>query len=256
MIRYLFLIGIFLGISFFGYSQINESDTVRLQTRLAITGAWQTGNVAMFTTRNKLDLTVTPIEYFVFKTQNTYLYQAFFNKKADEDLSSRNFIYWKPQKTVYPFVMFFASKSFRRNIDFRYFAGFGATWQIIKHQGHTLKVALSGIYEQTNFSKTLFNKNEYDGSEKITTPRATVWLFGKHQIVKDKISFHYECFLQPSVEKNNNLRWQTEAGLDIFLTKKFSFTTNYLYTYESVVTLGQKDFDSILTFGLSYQIRK
>ena len=86
MIRYLFLIGIYLGVSFAGYSQINESDTVRLQTRLAITGAWQTGNVAMFATRSKLDLTVAPIEHLVFKTQNAYLYQAFFNKKADEDL--------------------------------------------------------------------------------------------------------------------------------------------------------------------------
>lgn len=237
-------------------AQINESDTLLFQSRFSLTSAWQTGNVEMLSIRAKLDVSFAPSKKFAFKTQNSYLYQEFFKKRADEDIFSRNFVYLNPQNRVYPFAMAFVSTNFRREIDFRYFAGLGITWQLVRHKNNLLKVALSGIYEKTDFAKTVFNESKYNGNENISTWRATFWLFGKHSILGNKLVFHYDCYAQPSVNQQNNFRGQAEVGFDMPIFRHLSFTTNLIYMYESVVILGQKDTDTILTFGLSYQFKK
>jgi hypothetical protein len=244
----------FLYLPTLAYAQINESDTARFQARIVASGNWQTGNVEMFAMRGKVDMAVLPTRSLAFKTQNAYLYQEFFKRKADEDFFSRNFIYFQPTRTIYPFMMAFVSTNFRRNIDFRYFVGAGATWQIIKTKNHLTKIALSGVYEETNFKKTTFNELAYNGQEHIKTWRATAWLFGKHHLLQNKLIFHYDCYIQPSLERNDNFRWQAETGFDIPFYKGFNFTTNFIYTYESVVVETAKTDDAIITFGISLKI--
>ncbi|GAB4331908.1 MAG: hypothetical protein OHK0038_07110 [Flammeovirgaceae bacterium] len=254
--KYFFTFIIYLFLNHFTFAQINEGDTLLLQAKLSFTGNWQTGNVELFVLRSKIDISFAPSKNIVFKTQNAYFYQEFYKKKADEDIFSRNFIYFKPQNRVYPFLIGFVSKNYRRKIDSRYFYGAGATFQIIKKSNHILKFALSGVYEQTDFSKNDFNEEQYDGKFQINTWRATSWIFGKHYFLKKKVILHYEAYIQPSIENKNNFRWQTEAGLDIPLWKGLNFTSNYIYTYEKIIIQNLKNKDSIMTFGLSYQFKK
>jgi hypothetical protein len=240
----------------FIFAQINESDTLLLQSKVSLTGNWQTGNVELLSLRSKLDVSFAPTKNIVFKTQNAYFYQEFYKKKADEDVFSRNFLYLSPQKRIYPFLMGFISKNYRRKIDFRYFFGAGLTFQIIKKPKHILKFALSGIYESTEFSKDIFNKEEYNGKFEINTWRTTAWIFGKHYLFNKKAILHYEAYIQPSIEKQHNFRWQTEVGMDVPLWKGLNFTSNYIYTYEGIIIKNLKNKDSIMTFGISYQMKK
>jgi hypothetical protein len=238
------------------WAQLNESDTLFIQSRFSLTGNWQTGNVEFLAIRSRLDISLAPSPKFAFKTQNSYLYQEFFKRKADEDIFSRNFVYYSKTKRFYPFAMAYLTTNFRRGIDFRYFVGAGLTWQILRHKNHLIKTAISGVYEQSDFALNTFNKTEYNGNNFINTWRTSIWLFGRHYLFKRKMFFHYEAYLQPSLEKSNNLRWQTEVGLDIPVWRGLSFTTNYVYTFESVVTEKAKPNDAILTFGLAYQFKK
>lgn len=221
---------------------------------MSVTGFWQTGNVEMLAIRNKIEAVWKPTNFMVFKTQNAYLYQEFFEQKADEDIFSRNFVYFNPQKRFYPFVLGFVSTNFRRKIDLRYFVGTGFTWQAIRHKNHLLKIALSGEYENSRFTQNTFNETEYNGNFEIATWRATAWIFGKHQVFQKKITFHYEVYFQPSVERANNFRWQADIGLDLPISKHFDFRVNYLYTFEKIVVSRQKQDDSILSFGLKLKL--
>ncbi len=234
------------------YAQINESDTLRFQARFGISGNAQTGNVEMFALRGKVDMLYAPAKKLVFKTQTSYMYQEFFHRKADEDVLSRNFAYWKPQARLYPYLMCFLSTNFRRNIDFRYFTGAGLTWQIVQKPKHNIKWSVMGVYEQSNFSKNTFNDLAYNGQNQIKIWRASTRIFGRHVLGNNKFILHYEAYIQPSFERSNNLRWQTEIGGDIPIYKGLNFTTNYVYTYEGVVTLGSKEEDSIFTVGLGF----
>ncbi|NNK27291.1 MAG: hypothetical protein HKP06_03525, partial [Flavobacteriaceae bacterium] len=113
-------------------AQINESDTLNLKASIALTGFWQSGNVETLIFRAKSDLSFIPWNKWVYKNQNSYVYQEFGKEKADEDILSLNFLYLNPQRKIYPFVLGFFSTNFRREIDARYLVGARATFQVLE----------------------------------------------------------------------------------------------------------------------------
>jgi len=234
---------------FFG--QINESDTLKVKAKLSITGFWQAGNVETFIFRSKGDLSVKPWKNWVFKTQNSYVYQAFGGDKADEDFLSLNFLYLNPEKRLYPLVLGFMSTNFRREINARYLFGAGITYQVIQTEKSWLKLSLTSEYEQTYFTKTNFNLDEYNGRENINTMRGTIWLNGKYNLFKKKVVITHETYVQPSLSESNNYRWQADVGLELPVWKYLNFKINYLHTFESLVIEGQKQQDKFLSFGFT-----
>lgn len=248
---------LFVLISLFPLSllaQINKSDTLKFKGNISLTGAWQEGNAEVLILRGKAEFSYRPIDALAFKTQNAYLYQEFFKRKADEDVFSRNFIYFKPENKIYPFLLGFVSSNFRREVDLRYFVGFGATWRIIQKSKHWLKLAFSTEYEESDFATDTFNKSEYNGSQFITTWRATAWLSGEHHLLNNKVIFNHETYFQPSLEQSDNYRWQVDLGLEFPIWKFLNFKTNYLQTFENVVVEGEKQEDRRITFGLKIKL--
>lgn len=245
ILYYLFIFPVLLS------AQINESDTLSVKASLSITGFYQGGNVETLIFRAKTDLSFKPWKNWVFKNQNSYVYQAFDKEKADEDILSLNFLYLNPERKVYPFVLGFVSTNFRREIDLRYLLGAGVTFQILNKKNDWLKLSISSEYEQTNFSETNFNYSEYDGSKSINTLRSTVWVNGKYHVLKEKIILNHEIYFQPSLEHSNNFRWQADVGLELPVWKHLNFKINYRHTFESIVIENQKQEDRFLTFGFT-----
>lgn len=232
-------------------AQINESDTLKVKAKLSLTGFWQSGNVETLIFRAKTDISFIPFKNMVFKTQNSYVYQAFGGDKADEDILSLNFLYLNPNKKLYPLILGFVSTNFRREIDLRYLFGAGVTYQIIKNNKNWLKLSVTSEYEYTDFTETNFNINEYDDRETITTMRGTVWLNGKYNLFKKKVIITHETYFQPSLSKGDNYRWQADFGLELPVWKYLNFKINYLRTFESLVIETQKRQDEFLTFGFT-----
>lgn len=232
-------------------AQINESDTLRWQANAAITGFWQDGNVQTFIFRATSDMSVKPTQNWVFKTTNSYVYQAFGGFKADEDILSLNFLSHKPQQKVYPVLLAFFSTNFRRDIDLRTLYGAGATIQLISKSTHWLKLALSSEYEQTFFGSTQFNRGRYNGQDYIDTFRATLWLNGRYELFDKKLVLSHQSYVQPSIQQRDNYRWQADFGIELPVSKHLNFKINYLQTFESVVINSQQPEDRFLTFGLS-----
>jgi hypothetical protein len=239
-----------------GFAQINESDTIKFQLRASLTGAYQQGNVDILTVRSKLDFSFQPQKSWVVKSQNSSLYQSFYSKKADNDIFSRNYIYYKPQQKMYPFAIAYISSNFRRKIELRYFAGAGATYQIINTKRNVLKLSASAVYEATKFKTTTYNYNDCDGSNKINVWRGTMYIGGWHYVLDNHIRWYYDAFWQPAFNNKNNYRTQVDVGLDFLIWKGFSFNAVYAYTHENVVVSNILQDDKILTFGLSYNIKK
>ncbi len=232
-------------------AQINESDSLKLKASLSLTGFWQSGNVETLIFRAKSDFSVKPWKRWVFKNQNSYVYQEFGKEKADEDILSLNFLYFNPERKLYPFVLGFVSTNFRREIDLRYLFGAGATYQILSKHNNWLKLSLSSEYERTNFSKTNFNYSQYDGIESINTIRGTLWIHGKHSLIKNKIIITHESYFQPSVKESDNFRWQADIGLEFPIWKFLNFKINYRHAFESIVIENQEQEDQFLTFGFT-----
>ena len=233
------------------FSQINESDTLKVKASLSLTGFWQQGNVQTSIFRGRTDFSVRPWKKWVYKTTNSYVYQAFGGDKADEDVLSLNFLYFNPDRRVYPLVLGFFSTNFRREIDHRFLVGAGATFQLLNKKTHWLKVSLTAEYEETDFKTSFFNREEFNGSNEINTVRGTIWINGKYYLLEKRIILTHESYFQPSLESGANYRWQADIGIELPIWKFLSFKINYLNTVESVVVVSQKQEDRFLTFGLS-----
>ena len=232
-------------------AQINESDTLDLKASLSLTGVFQRGNVETTIFRAKSELSVKTFQNWVFKTQNSYVYQEFGRKKADEDILSLNFLYFNPNRKAYPLILGFASTNYRREIDLRYLLGAGMTYQVVNTDHHWLKFSLSGEYERTRFSRPDFNFDEYNGMSSIATFRGTFWANGKYQFLNKKLVLNHEVYFQPSLEDRRNYRWQADLGLEWPLIRYLNFKINYVHTFESIVIASQKEEDSLLTFGFT-----
>lgn len=232
-------------------AQLNESDTLRFQLRASLTGSYQQGNVALLTMRGRLDFSLQFSKNLVFKSQNSGLYQEFGRTKADNDIFSRNFLYYKPFRKVYPFAIAFVSANYRRKLDIRYFVGAGATIQLLQKHRHTLKASTGLVRESSHFSKSNYTVSAYNGDKTINVWRATTWLMGKHHVTHIFRIF-YDFYWQPALGKAQNYRWQTDIGMEFSLWKGLSVNVLYLYTYENVVVETVKRQDQLLTFGLSF----
>ncbi|RME98354.1 MAG: DUF481 domain-containing protein [Bacteroidetes bacterium] len=232
-------------------AQINYSDTLSIKADLSLSGVWQRGNVTTSIFRAKSALSVIPWKRWVFKTQNSYVYQAFGRQKADEDMLSLNFLYFDPTKRIYPLLLGFASSSFRREIDLRYLLGGGVSFQLLRDNGNWLKFSLSSEYEQTEFKRATFNRTAYNGVSSIRTLRATLWTNGKYQLFAKKLVFSHESYLQPSLRRGDNYRWQADLKLALPLWKFLDFHINYLHSFESIVIENQRQEDRFLTFGFT-----
>ena len=237
-------------------AQLNESDTSRFQFRVGFSGTSQKGNVDLTVLRGRLELVSNSKRNLVFKSQNNSLYQNFNGFKADNDLNSRNYLYLKPYRKFYPFSMINVQTNYRREIDFRGFGGVGYTWQVMQNQKTNIKLSGSLVYESTRFRSNQFNETAYNGSKEISLPRATVYLAGWHKLADSRIRLFYSGYWQPGLESIPNNRFQLDVGMDIPLWKGINATMQYSFSREQVVTSTVLEEDRILTFGLSYQLKK
>ncbi len=241
----------FLFLPLFLFSQSQELDSLKLKAKLSVTGFFQGGNVQTLIFRTLSDVSYRPWRKWIYNTKNSYVYQAFGRKKADQDFLSLNFLYFNPEKKLYPQLIGIMSTNFRRRIRLRYLMGAGITYQVLNEKENWLKVSLSSEYEQTDFLQDNFNINEYDGNPIISTFRGTLWLSGKHSFVEKKLILTHESYVQPSLQRPNNNRWRVDLGLELPISKYLSFKINYVHTHESIVIASQRRDDRLLTFGLT-----
>jgi hypothetical protein len=236
-------------------AQLNESDTVKFQLRTALTGNYQQGNVNILTIRSRSDFSFAPVRDFVFKSQNSSLYQEFSSKKIDNDIFSRNYLYYKPQNKVYPFGITYISTNYRRKINTRLFAGAGMTFQLLNKTYHVIKLSANAVYETNSFKGTAYNYSKYNGSNKINLWRATVYVAGWNYLLNNHFRFYYDAYWQPAFSNRNNYRTQFDIGVDFPVWKGLNFTALYTFTHENVVISNIKQEDKILTFSLSYNLK-
>lgn len=237
-------------------AQLNESDTVKLQLRAGFTGNYQTGNVNIITVRSRFDFSYAPVKNIVFKSQNSSLYQVFASTKADNDIFSRNYFYYKPQNTFYPFGILYISTNYRRKIDTRLFAGAGATLQLLDKTYHVMKLSASTVYETNKFKGNIYNYSTYNGSNKIDLWRGTIFMSGWNYLFKNHLRVYYDAYWQPAFNNSSNYRTQFDLGADFPVWKGLNFTALYTFTHENIVISNIKQDDKILTFGLAYYLKK
>jgi hypothetical protein len=232
-------------------AQVNESDSLGIKADLSVTGFYQKGNVQTLIFRTATNFSVKFWNQWLFKNQNSYVYQEFGNDKADEDILSLNFLYFGADRNIYPLALGFISTNYRRSIDLRYLIGGGASFNILDNEQNRLQLSITSEFEKTYFERTVFNRAGYNGESTINTFRGTIWINGRYIILGDKMILTHESYYQPSLEDRANFRWRAELGAAFPVWKHVNITLNYQQTFESIVMIDQKRSDQIFTIGFT-----
>lgn len=237
------------------FAQLNESDTVKLQIRSSLAGNYQKGNVNILTIRGRVELLYAPVRQWVFKSQNNSLYQSFAAVKADNDIFSRNYLYYAPQNRLYPFGIAYISTNYRRKINLRLFAGAGLSWQLLCKPLQVVKLSASAVYETTRFNGMLYNDAVYNGTNTINLWRGILFIGGWHYLLQQRLRLYYDAYWQPAFNNSNNYRSQFDVGTDLPIWKGLSLNMLYTFTHEQVTIANIKREDRMLTFGLAYNFK-
>lgn len=237
-------------------AQINESDTMKLQLQLALTGNYQRGNVELLTLISRNEFLIKPLDNWTFKTQISSFYTKFSDKQIDNNIFSRNVLYYKPERRLYSYISAFVSTNYRRKIKFRYFIASGPAWQAIKSKAIVVKLSVALVYESTLFTNTVYNQPSYNGKERISLWRSHYYLGGWAYALNNQLRVNFEFYWQQAYNNSKNYRIQSEVGLSYPIWKGLAFNTVYTFSHENVVVENIKKDDRALTFGLSYMLRK
>jgi len=237
-------------------AQINESDTMKLQLQISLTGNYQRGNVELLTLFSRNEFLIRPFSNWALKTQISSLYTKFSETQVDNNIFSRNVLYYKPERRLYSYISAFVSTNYRRKIKFRYFLASGPAWQAIKSKAIVVKLSVALLYESTLFTDTVFNQPSYNGKERISLWRSHYYVGGWAYALNNQLRINYEFYWQSAFNNNKNYRIQSEVGLTYPIWKGLAFNTVYIFSHENVVVENIKKDDRILTFGLSYTLRK
>lgn len=235
--------------------QLNESDTASLQCRLALSGNYQQGNVEVLTLKARAELTLRGGRHWVYKTQNASLFQEFSGRRADNDLFSRHYLYYRPERRLYPFGISYISANFRRKVDLRWFAGAGLTWQVLNRPGQVIKCSAGAVYEQSGFNGNQYSHERYNGCNQINLWRGSFFMMGWHYLAGGRVRLYYDAYWQPATGYTSNYRTQYDIGVDLPVWKGLSVTALYTFTRENVVIRQVQTSDRLLSWGLSWQYR-
>lgn len=233
-------------------AQIIESDTARFQLKLAVTGFLQTGNVEVLNLRSTAEGGIRLGKVAYFKSQNNFLYQEFSGFKADADIISQNFMYYKPHRKFYPYLLSFLSSNYRRGIEFRQFSGIGMTYGLLKSDAIRIKLSANTVYETNKYLSANYNVTDFNGNTKINTWRLSGYFDLGYQFKFGLIHVNY--WIMPSLESNQLLRQQCDFSLSLKLYKRLNFLTNVRYTYESLVLRNSKNDDFFMGYGLQFNL--
>jgi hypothetical protein len=237
-------------------AQFNESDTMKLQLQISLTGNYQKGNVELFTLLSRNEFLIRPFPNWALKSQISSLYTKFSDKQIDNNIFSRNVLYYKPERRLYSYISAFVSTNYRRKIKFRYFITSGPALQAIQSKAIVVKLSVALVYESTLFTDTVFNQSSYNGNERINLWRSHYYVGGWAYALNNQLRVNYEFYWQPAFNNSKNYRIQSEVGLTYPIWKGLAFNTVYIFSHENLVVENIKKDDRILTFGLSYLLRK
>lgn len=248
--------GFLVATQYTSIAQINESDTVKRQLRVSLTGSYQAGNTEILNIRSRLEFLSRPDEKWAFKSQISSLYTQFYDRIIDNDINIRNTLYFQPERRLSGYIAAFVFTNHRRKMTSRYVIAVGPTLQAIRTKSFILKLSANIVHESTLFKDTVFNQPRYNGQDEITLWRYSLSAGGWGFFFNNRIRLYYELFLRQAFNNSKNYRTHLEIGFDFPIWQGLSFNTVYTSTHENVVVKNIREDDRILTFGLSYLFRK
>jgi len=144
-----------------------------------------------------------------------------------------------------PFILQYLNYSFAKGIDLRSQSGGGIKYVPIKNEKNKTSISAALIYDYENLTSKPGNFDQ----DKL---RFSFRLKTKQDLFKEHLIFTMVAFFQPDISQVSSANFWIDSNLKVPVHKKISFTVNYLYTFQDVVSVGRVRADNKLTFGMRF----
>jgi len=233
-------------------AQLSLFDSLAYQYRLGINGTMAMGNIERLLLRTSGEFARIG-QTWAFKTTNTYTYGTILRNKTEDDLTSANFLYYKPLAKWSPYVKLWTETNFRHQKNYVYQIGGGVTYTPVSSQKHTLKLSGNVSFEESDFKSRNF-ANSFAENDLYQSNTVQVWrylgrLYGQSKLWENKLIWYYDMWVQPAIEDFDNRRFRFFTSLNIRVHKHLYLQSTFNYTHESLVIEGIKNYDAFSTIG-------
>ena len=219
-------------------------DTLHIQYFVSATGLIQSGNVERVLLPTLSNISFSKNKFEVRQTFN-YSYGTIGTIngkiKLEDELLVRTELAVFQKKRFYPYSWGLYEKSNIRNITERWLGGVGIGLNILNTKQHMLSFRNGIAYEET-----IFRVRESNDVLRYSSRVA-----GSHWLFRRKINLSHETYIQPAINKSDDLRFRTVCRINIPIWKHIALTTLIDKGYESVVDFGKKKNNFFMSYGLS-----
>jgi hypothetical protein len=213
---------------------------------------WQTGNVERFLYNTSLQFMYAD-SMIDYEIKPRFIYGEISQKQNEQvikgivqerEQSLDLHLGLLSQKRFYGFGFGVIEKSNLRKIEFRWQAGVGVGWHVIKTQNnhHKLNLTVALLHEETNF----INPSQPD----YQIFRASLRLKGTHQFFDNHLKFSHTTTFLPSLAFDNNKRLISNLALEIPISKRIQLRGSFDLTYEGIVPANIQNTDTRTQLGL------
>ncbi len=234
-------------------AQLTETDTVGFELKLSLNGSRAAGNIERTLVALGGEMIKSNADRtWVYKTQNSYRYGAVRSIRTENDFVLGNYLYYQPDRRVYPYLMALYENNLIKRIDRRIGGGGGITFAILKTSSVLLKVSTTAFVDYT-----LYSNSVHEGVHQftdVTTFRPSLRIFWRYRF-KNGIIAYTEGVDQFSVTGKGNHRIAASGGLVCPLSRRISFTSRIEYTHEDIVSDGVQANDWYSLVGLNLQFQ-
>lgn len=207
-------------------------------------GLYQSGNTRKFYVQGKGEITRADklLETILFASIG---YGENKGLKDDNDImaSFTADLYYKNK--VSPFILQYLNYSFAKGIDLRSQSGGGVKYVPIENKKNKTSISMALIYDYENLADKPGNFDQ----DKL---RLSFRLKTVQNLLKERLIFTLVAFFQPDISQISSANFWINNNLHIPVHENISFTANYLYTFQDVVSVGRVRADNKLTFGMKF----
>ena len=160
-----------------------------------------------------------------------------------------------PKHRFYPAVLGTVEKSRLRALSFRWSAGLGLSYNLVKARQAQLKLSALLLHETTRYDANALPPAEPGREARTKNALAGQFrLRGQNSLVRGHIKVSYNAFVQASLEDIKDYRLAVYLNLDVPITRHFSVRSIIRRTYERVVVPGTSPTNYLFTGGISLQL--
>ena len=228
-------------------AQLSETDTTAWQYLISASGSITRGNAERVLLLNKAEIKHVQ-QPWGFITSNTYRYGTLSRVKREDDIGTKNYLYWHPHHRLYPYGLLWVESNLRQKLGVRWMLGGGVTKVAVQQPDLLIKLTAGFVWEKNRYLKDVPELESRGNGYEPSRWRAR--LFARFAAWEGAVKGNVEAWYMPAWNFNSDYRYYIDGNIDVPVKAGWSFRAHGQFLYNNWIVPGTSRGDLLITYGL------